>query len=171
MAGSIDKIESSLKNISSILAAADGVIMNPQKPFESELKKQHNGLLLVQGLATGGAMGMVATSGAIGIGSSIAATMGGLGLAAVTATASGPIGWTIGGTVVLLTGGLLYRRLKRIRKAQQEKERMKNEIILKLKTMNDKLRAENERNAQEIRNLKEAVSILEELLRSMDQAA
>lgn len=167
----IEKIELSLKNVSSILSAADGVIKNPKNSFEAELKKTLNGNSLAASLVSGGAMGLVAASGAASIGSGIAALIGGMGVAATAATASGPVGWAIGGAAVLLTGGYLYKKWKRAQRAKQEKERLKNETIRKQQAIINKLRTENARNEEEIRHLKETLSILEELYKKMNQAA
>lgn len=70
-----------------------------------------------------------------------------------------------------MTGGYIYRKWKRAQQAQQEKDRLKNEIIRKQQTIINELKKENARNAQEIRNLKETLAILEELLRKMSKAA
>ncbi len=167
----IDKIEISLKNISSILSAADGVLKNPKNSFESELKKEYNGQTLANSLVRDGAIGIVAASGAASVGSGIATLLGGMGAAATAATVSGPVGWAIVGAAVVLTGGYLYRKWKRAQQAQQEKDRLKNEIIRKQQAIINELKKENARNAQEIRNLKETLAILEELLRKMSKAA
>lgn len=91
----IDKIEISLKNISSILSAADGVLKNPKNSFESELKKEYNGQTLANSLVRDGAIGIVAASGAASVGSGIATLLGGMRAAATAATVSGPVGWLL----------------------------------------------------------------------------
>lgn len=163
----IEKIEVSLKNVASILKAADGVIKNPKNTLASELQKNNNGSLLANGLISGGVMGIVATSGVAGIGSGLTALIGGMGAAATAATVSGPVGWGIVGTAVLL----LYKKWKRAQQAQQEKERLKNETIRKQQAIINELKRKNARNEEEIRNLKQTLEVLEEILRKMNKAA
>lgn len=149
----------SLKNVASILKAADGVIKNPKNTLASELQKNYNGSLLANGLISGGVMGIVATSGVAGIGSGQTALIGGMGAAATAATVSGPVGWGIVGTAVLLTGGYLYKKWKRAQQAQQEKERLKNETIRKQQAIINELKRKNARNEEEIRNLKQTLEV------------
>ena len=168
----IESIEKSLNNIQAVIKAADGVIRNPQTDFQSELRKQGASYSpLVTALATSGSMGLVAATGALTISGSIAGLLGGMGAAATAATVSGPIGWAIGGAALLLLGGTAYKKYQRIQRAQQEKERMKNEIIRKQQAIINKLKSQHNLNQQEIKNLKETLKILEDFVGNLKKAA
>lgn len=65
---------------------------------------------------------------------------------------------------------LVYNKRVRKRRDAQEKERLKNEAIRKQQAIIDKLRRENELNQEEIKNLKEMLAVLEDLIAKMDAA-
>lgn len=116
-------------------------------------------------------MGLVAATGALTISGSIAGLLGAMGVAVTAATVSGPVGWIIGGTALSLLGGAAYKKYQRAKRAQQEKERMKNEIIRKQQAIINKLKRQTNLNEKEIKNLKETLEILEDLVRGMNSAA
>lgn len=168
---SIEEINKSLGNINAVLRAADAVIKNPKSDFQTELSKQNAGERLAPIFASTGAMGLVAATGAAGLSSSIASLLAGFGAAAGAAAAGGPVGWALGGVVVVFGGYAIYKKYKAAQRAKQEKERMYNETIRKQQTIIKRLKSENAKNAQEIKNLKETLAVLEELLRKMKSAA
>lgn len=168
---SIEEINRSLGNINAVLKAADAVIRNPKCSFQTELSKQNSGENLAHVFASTGAVGLVAATGAAGLSSGITALLAGFGAAAGGAIAGGPIGWAIGGAVVAFGGYAIYKKYKAAQKAKQEKERMYKETIRKQQAIINRLKAENAKNAQEIKNLKETLAVLKELLRKMNQAA
>lgn len=168
---SIEEINKSLGNINAVLRAADAVIKNPKSDFQTELSKQNAGERLAPIFASTGAMGLVAATGAAGLSSGIASLLAGFGAAAGAAAAGGPVGWALGGVVVALGGYAIYKKYKAAQRAKQEKERMYNETIRKQQAIINRLKSENAKNAQEIKNLKETLAVLEELLRSMRSAA
>lgn len=168
---SIEEINRSLGNINAILKAADAVIKNPKCNFQTELSIQNSGGNLAHVFASTGAVGLVAASGAAGLSSGITALLASFGAAAAAGAATGPIGWVIGGAVVVFGGYAIYKKYKAAQKAKQEKERMYNETISKQQAIINKLKSENAKNAQEIKNLKETLAVLEELLRKLNQAA
>lgn len=167
----IEDINTSLKNVHAVIKAADAVIKNPKTDFQTELAKQGSSKKLATAFATTGAVGLVAATGAAGISTGITGLLTGLGAAVGAATISGPIGWTVGGAVIAFGGYKLYRKYQSVQKAKQEKERMLNEIIQKQQAIINKLKDEKTRNAQEIKNLRETLSVLEELMRKMKNAA
>lgn len=171
----IESIEKSLNNIQAVIKAADNVIKNPQKDFISELKKQGKSFdPLVVALATSGSMGLVAATGALTLSGSITGALGSMGVAATAVTVSGPVGWAIGGaalSLLLLGGGTAYRKYQRAKRAQQEKERMRNEIICKQQAIINKLKEKNNLNKEEIKNLKKTLEILEDFVESLKKAA
>lgn len=165
----IESIEKSLSNINAVIKAADRVIKDPKKDFRSELRKQGRSFdPLVAALSASGSMGLVAATGAMTISGSIAGLLGGMGAVATASTVTGPIGWAIGGSALLLLGGAAYNKYKRAKKAQQEKDRMKNEIIRKQQAIINELKSQNDLNQREIKNLKETLGILEDFVRSME---
>lgn len=168
---SIEDINKSLGNINAVLKAADAVIRNPKSDFKTELSKQNSGKNLAPIFASTGAVGLVAATGAAGLSTGIAGLPAGFGAAAGAATASGPIGWAIGGAVVVFGGYAIYKKYKAAQRAKQEKERMYNETIRKQQAIINRLKSENDKNAQEIKNLKETLAVLEELMRKMSNAA
>lgn len=168
---SIEEINKSLGNIKAVLRAADAVIKNPKSDFQTELSKQNAGKNLAPIFASTGAMGLVAATGAAGLSSGIASLLAGFGAAAGAAAAGGPVGWALGGVVVALGGYAIYKKYKAAQRAKQEKERMYNETIRKQQAIINRLKSENAKNAQEIKNLKETLAVLEELLRTMRSAA
>lgn len=168
---SIEEINKSLGNINAVLRAADAVIKNPKSDFQTELSKQNAGERLAPIFASTGAMGLVAATGAAGLSSGIASLLAGFGAAAGAAAAGGPVGWALGGVVVALGGYAIYKKYKAAQRAKQEKERMYNETIRKQQAIINRLKSENAKNAQEIKNLKETLAVLEELLRTMRSAA
>lgn len=168
---SIEEINTSLENIKAVLKAADAVIKNPASDFKTELSKQNSGKNLASIYASSGAVGLVAATGASGLSTGIASILAGYGAAAGAATAGGPIGWAIGGAVLAIGGYILYKKYKEAQRAKQEKERMYNETIRKQQTIINMLRSKNAQNAQEIKNLKEALAALEEMTRQMRSAA
>lgn len=159
---SIEEINKSLGNINAVLRAADAVIKNPKSDFQTELSKQNAGERLAPIFASTGAMGLVAATGAAGLSSGIASLLAGFGAAAGAAAAGGPVGWV----VVALGGYAIYKKYKAAQRAKQEKERMYNETIRKQQAIINRLKSENAKNAQEIKNLKETLAVLEELLRT-----
>lgn len=84
---------------------------------------------------------------------------------------SGPVGWIIGGAALSLLGGAAYKKYQRAKRAQQEKERMKNEIIRKQQAIINRLKEQNNLNQHEIKNLKETLNILEDLVNGLNKAA
>ena len=168
---SIEEINNSLNSIRGVLNAADAVIRNPKCSFQVELSKQKSENNLAHVYATTGAVGLVAATGAAGLSSGITALLAGFGTTTAAAAASGPIGWAIGGAAVLLGGYAIYKKYKKAQRAKQEKERMYNETIRKQQAIINKLKSENAKNAQEIKNLKETLAVLEELLRNLNKAA
>lgn len=168
---SIEEINKSLGNINAVLRAADAVIKNPKSDFQTELSKQNAGERLAPIFASTGAMGLVAATGAAGLSSGIASLLAGFGAPAGAAAAGGPVGWALGGVVVALGGYAIYKKYKAAQRAKQEKERMYNETIRKQQAIINRLKSENAKNAQEIKNLKETLAVLEELLRTMRSAA
>lgn len=166
---SIEKINSSLSSIKAVLKAADAVIKNPKSDLQTELSKQQYGQKLAPIFASTGAVGLVAATEAAGLSTGIASLLAGFGAAAGAAAATGPIGWAIGGTVLALGGYAIYRKYKAAQRAKQEKERMYYEIIRKQQAIIKKLKSENSQNSKEIKNLKETLAVLDELLRNMNQ--
>lgn len=61
-------------------------------------------------------------------------------------------------------------KYKKNKRENEEKERMKNEIIRKQQAIINKLRKENELNSQEIINLKDTLSMLEEVINQINRA-
>lgn len=168
----IQKIQQSFKNIEAVGRAADAVIASPQKSFKEELAKQQIvGTKLAASYAASGTAGLIAATGAGAISAGIAGLLGGMGAAAAGAAATGPIGWAVGGVVLIGGGAFIYKKVKAAKRARQEKERMLYEIIRKKQAIIDKLMREKELNQNEIENLKETLSVLEQLINSMNQAA
>ena len=168
----IESIEKSLNNIQAVIKAVDNVIKNPQTDFKSELEKQGKTFEpLVVALVTSGSMGLVAATGALTISGSIAGLLGAMGVAVTAATVSGPVGWIIGGAALSLLGGAAYKKYQRAKRAQQEKERMKNEIIRKQQAIINRLKEQNNLNQHEIKNLKETLNNLEDLVNGLNKAA
>lgn len=68
--------------------------------------------------------------------------------------------------------GILWAvgKYKKNQRDKEEKERMKNEIIRKQQAIINKLRKENELISQEIKNLKDTLSMLEDVIKQMDRA-
>ena len=168
----IEKINKSLQDIEAIIKATDGVLRNPSLSLEEELSKHSSaGKHLAPILGTAGVAGIVAATGASTLSTGIATLIGATTATATGLTVSGPVGWAIGGAIVLLGGGAIYKKYKAAKRVQQEKERLKNELIRKQQALINKLKRENELNNNEIRNLKEALSVLEGLLKEMNKKA
>lgn len=168
----IKEINKSLNSVQAVIIAADGVISNPKYNLRTELSKQNKeGEILAKVLYYQGVCGLVAKTGAFTLSSGIAGIIAGLGKFATISTVSGPIGWTIGGVVMATSGHVIYKKVQAAKKAKQEKERMKNDIIRKQQAIIKKLKEQNAGNIQEINNLKEALSVMEELFEGMNQAA
>lgn len=86
-----------------------------------------------------------------------------------------PIAGFIGGSILsgspLLWGGAwLVGKYKKSQRERQEKDRMKNEIIRKQQAIINKLKQESELNKQEIKNLRDTLEMLEEVLSKMNAA-
>ena len=169
----IEKINKSLNNIKEILSATDNVLKNPSSSLEIELSKQSSyGKNLAPIFGATGVAGIIAATRVSTLSTDIAAILGATAATAIGLTISGPVGWAIGGVAVLLGGGgAVYKKYKAAKKAQQEKERLKNELIKKQQALINKLKRENELNNNEIRNLKETLSVLEGLLKEMNKKA
>lgn len=168
----IEKINKSLNNIKAILGATDNVLKNPSSSLEIELSKQSSyGKKLAPILGATGVAGIIAATGVSTLSTGIAAILGVTAATATGLTISGPIGWAFGGVAVLLGGGAIYKKYKAAKKAQKEKERLKNELIKKQQALINKLKRDNELNKTEIRNLKEALTLLEGLLKEMNKKA
>lgn len=168
----IEKINKSLQDIGVILMASDRVLKNPSSSLEEELSKQSSsGKHLATILGATGVKSFVAATGASTLSTGIATLIGATAATATGLTVSGPFGWAIGGAIVLLGGSAIYKKYKAAKRAQQVKERLKNEIIRKQQAIINKLKREKELNQREINNLKEALSVLEELVKQMNKAA
>lgn len=80
-------------------------------------------------------------------------------------------GYVVGAIIApspILTGVLwVYNKITQKRKEAEEKERMKNEIIRKQQAIIRKLQRENELNQQEIKNLKDTLEMLEDVVSRM----
>ena len=163
---SIEQVNKSLNNIKVVLTAADGVIKNPSSSLENELSKQNvDGKNLAPILVTYGTAGLVSATGVATLSTGIAGILGTAGAIAI----SGPVGLAIGGTALLFGGAVLRKIIKDAQRARQEKDRLKNETIRKQQVIINKLKRQNELNQQEIKNLKEALSALEEILKGMNK--
>lgn len=168
----IEEINKSLNNIQAALKAADGVIRNPMSDFGTELSKQSSdGKRLANIFLTQGAALYVEETGASSLSSGITSLLAGLGAFGAIYAASGPIGWAVGGAVLVASSTAIFTKVKAARKAREEKERMKNEIIRKQQAIIGELKKQNANNAQEIKNLKETLTIMEKLLEGLNQAA
>lgn len=101
------------------------------------------------------------TASNIGVCAAVAGFAAGGGM--VFAPLLGPVGW------VMVVATWAIKKLKNKEKKQQEKERMLREVIRKQQAVIQKLeqelaksRLQNEKNHQEIENLKEMLRMLEE---------
>lgn len=86
-----------------------------------------------------------------------------------------PVTGFVMGTIIcqspVISGMLwVYNKIAKNRKEAQEKERMKNEIIRKQQAIIRKLQRENELNQQEIKNLKDTLEMLEDVVSRMNAA-
>lgn len=81
------------------------------------------------------------------------------------------LGGMLSGSPLLMGAAWLVGKYKESQREQQEKDRMKNEIIRNQQAVVNKLKRGNELNKQEIKNLKETLQTLEELLRAMNREA
>ena len=61
-------------------------------------------------------------------------------------------------------------KIKKNQRERQEKERMKNEVIRKQQAIIQKLKRQNELNQQEIKNLKDTLKMLEDVLSELEAA-
>lgn len=120
------------EQVKDICRLADAVIQNPITPITT-------------------------TANSIGVCSTVAV------FAAGGSLLMGPVGWAIA------AGNLIFKKIKEKEKQQQEKERMLREVIRKQQAVIEKLNKElakskeqNAKNHQEILNLKQILSMLEE---------
>lgn len=80
------------------------------------------------------------------------------------------MGQILGGSPLLLGMAWLVGKYKKSQREQQEKDRMKNEIIRKQQAVINKLKHDNTLNKQEIKNLKDTIEMLENVLNQMNAA-
>lgn len=80
------------------------------------------------------------------------------------------LGGMLSGSPLLMGAAWLVGKYKKSQREQQEKDRMKNEIIRKQQAIINKLKQENSLNRQEIKNLKDTLEMLEEVLSKMKAA-
>lgn len=71
---------------------------------------------------------------------------------------------------LLVTTLWVVNKFKKNQREQQEKERMKNEIIRKQQAIIEKLKRQNELNSQEIKNLKDTLEMLNNVLSEYEVA-
>ena len=156
-------------NVSLLVNATELTIAKPIDSVADNLKKgdarsKALGAALIAGGA--GAAGVAATSMAT-IGTATAVTTfgitagGGMAAGATAAALGGPIVWIAVGTGAL--GGIVIKKLvkrSKEKKAAKEKESLLKSIIAKQQAIINKLSRQNELNAQEIRNLKEALQMM-----------
>ena len=86
-----------------------------------------------------------------------------------------PVTGFVMGTIIcqspVISGMLwVYNKIAKNRRETQEKERMKNEIIRKQQAIIRKLQRENELNQKEIKNLKDTLEMLEDVVSRMNAA-
>ena len=197
----IEKINKSLQDIGVILMASDRVLKNPSSSLEEELSKQSlSGKHLATILGATGVKSFAASTGASTLSTGIATLIGATVATATGLTVSlmaprstlnlsnkkmerflqlqssmpagvGPVRWAIGSAILLLGVGAIYKKYKATKRAQQVKERLKNEIIRKQQAIIDKLKREKELNQREFNNLKETLFVLEELFKQMNKTA
>ena len=125
------------EQVKDICRLADAVIQNPITPITS-------------------------TANSIGVCSTVAVFAAG-GQLILSPLLMGPVG------LVIAAGNWIFKKLKEKEKQQQEKERMLREVIRKQQAVIEKLNKElakskeqNAKNHQEILNLKQILSMLEE---------
>ena len=125
------------EQVKDICRLADAVIQNPITPITT-------------------------TANSIGVCSTVAVFAAG-GQLILSPLLMGPVGWAIA------AGNLIFKKIKEKEKQQQEKERMLREVIRKQQAVIEKLNKElakskeqNAKNHQEILNLKQILSMLEE---------
>lgn len=80
------------------------------------------------------------------------------------------IGHVLGGSLLLLGAAWLLGKHKKNQREQQERDRIKNEIIRKQQAIINKLKHDKTLNQQEIKNLKDTVEMLENVLNQMNAA-
>lgn len=80
------------------------------------------------------------------------------------------VGGMIASSPILHLSMWIASKIAKKRRESQEKERMKNEIISKQQAIINRLKRENELNKQEIKNLKDAYSMLEDVLSKVEAA-
>lgn len=73
------------------------------------------------------------------------------------------------GPMGLVVAGFISKAARKRREAE-EKERMKNEIIRKQQAIIAKLKEQNSKNQQEIKNLRDTLSMLENAMTQLDVA-
>lgn len=125
------------EQVKDICRLADAVIQNPITPITT-------------------------TANSIGVCSTVAVFAAG-GQLILSPLLMGPVG------LVIVAGNWIFKKLKEKEKQQQEKERMLREVIRKQQAVIEKLNKElakskeqNAKNHQEILNLKQILSMLEE---------
>lgn len=65
---------------------------------------------------------------------------------------------------------ILWRFFQNYSRKNQEKERMKNQIICKQQAIIQELQQQNKHNKQEIQNLKDTLIMLEDVIKKMEAA-
>ena len=95
--------------------------------------------------------------------------------------ASSMFGVKISATTGLIAGTLVFspvytipvillKTFQKYNRKNQEKERMKNEIICKQQAIIQELQQQNKYNKQEIQNLKDTLIMLEDVIKKMEAA-
>lgn len=80
------------------------------------------------------------------------------------------IGGIISGSPIVLLATWVLGKYKKNKRENEEKERMKNEIIRKQQAIINKLKRDNQLNQAEIKNLKDTLEMLENVLNQVNRA-
>lgn len=165
----IRELEKRYDNTHRLIDAVDKTIKNPTLSVSDVLAQgDKKDKKIAAGLVASGAT--IGTVGLASISGEIAALSAALGAGAIATGAGltgvalgGPIAWG-GAALAALVTWLIVKatKNKRIKKEATEKENLLKKIIQKQQAIIDKLNKQNLENQEEIRNLKEALRMMQE---------
>lgn len=172
----LKELEKRYDNTQLLVAAVDATIQDPTISVADTLAKGNSdskklsAALVSKGAAIrAGSAALISTELAAVSGSElmIGAVAGSrLAAGAICSVLGGPIAWVGGGLTGLTVFFVwLFKRSKRKKEAQEaqiKKEKLMKDIIRKQQALNDKLQKENAENKENIRNLEEALRMMQE---------